>query len=290
MFHFIFTGLFSGKTSIKKVIFDKIPPYEVELDKQINNVYQTQLYSFGYCKLNIVEFPSSFTFEKNFKECEIFLIKCKVLIFIIDYNLSINQQTEYFKINILSILNKFKSISLYIFIHKIDNYSKNNILQSQYNDEANKIQYFIIKTYSQFDKTLNIDEFKKNFFITSIYDSSLYEAFSSILQNIIPQNQNFSFLIDLVCKNCNIDYAYLFDINNRFCLAYSSSLKKVNMFEICLNMIDFAVDMGNIYEDDDNKYEDNYNFDEDLDYSLEIKNFKNGLPDSKSIVFFKKVL
>ena len=291
MFHIILTGLFSGKTSIKKVIFDKIAPHEVELDKQINHEYQSHLYSFGYCKLNIIEFPSSFSYEKNAKECESFLMKCHVLIFIIDYNLSINQQTEYFKNNILPILNKYKLITLYIFIHKIDNYTKNNILQSQYNEEANKIQSFIVKTYSQFDKTLIIEELKKNFFITSIYDFTLYEAFSTILQNLIPQNQNFSFLIDLVCKNCNIDNAYLFDIKNRFCLACSEK-KKVNMFEICLNMIDFAMDMGNLYDDDEEnkkRGEDSDNFDEDLDYSLEIKNFKNGLQDSKSIVFFKYV-
>ena len=54
MFHIILTGLFSGKTSIKKVIFDKIAPHEVELDKQINHEYQSHLYSFGYCKLNLI--------------------------------------------------------------------------------------------------------------------------------------------------------------------------------------------------------------------------------------------
>ena len=294
MIQIIFTGKYSGKTSIRKVIFDKIPPYEVELNKQTNQEYHTQLYLFGYCKLNITELSSCFSFKKN-KEYEKYLIKCNILIFIIDYKESTKSQIDYFKENILPILNKYKPKFFYIFIHKIDNYNRNSILQSQYNDEANKIQNSIIKTYSEFDKTLDIDEFKKNFFITSIYDSSLYEAFSTILQNIIPQNQNLSILIDLVRKNCNIDNAYLFDINNKFCLAYSSLSKKGNMFEICLNMINFAVEMSNIYDENDesndnnNNDNDNDNFDEDMDYSLEIKNFKNGLPDSKSIVFFKYI-
>jgi hypothetical protein len=52
-------------------------------------------------------------------------------------------------------------------------------------------------------------------------------------------------------------------------------------------MIDFAVNMGNINEDEDNKINDN--FDEDLDYSLELDNYKNGLPDSKNIIFFKYI-
>ena len=296
MIQVIFTGLSSGKTSIKKVIFDKIPPYEVELykDTKPNQYYKSQIYSYGYCKMNITEFPSSYSYENDLKQSEVFLINCDILIFVIDYkkyNLSTDDQTNFFKNNILPIINKYKTISLYIFIHNIDNYNTNNIFQTQYNDD---IQNSIIKTYSEYNKAFNIDEFKKNFFKTSIYNSTLYEAFSSILQNILTQNRNLSILVDEVCKNSYIDNAYLFDINNKFCLAYYSSLKKVNMFDICLNMIDFAVNMGNIYEDDENNNKDkdnniNENFDEDLDYSIEINNFKNGLPDSKNIIFFKYI-
>ena len=286
MIQIIFTGLSSGKTSIKRVIFDKIPPYEVELNKEANQYYISQLYSFGYCKINLTEFPSSYSFENDLKKSETFLIKCDILIFVIDYkkyNLSTKDQTDYFKNNILPIINKYKAISLYIFIHNIDNYNTNSIFQTQYNDD---IQNSIIKTYSEYNK-INIDEFKKNFFKTSIYNSTLYEAFSSILQNTLIQNRNLSILVDEVCKNSFIDNAYLFDINNKFCLAYYSSLKKVNMFDICLSMIDFALNMCNIYEESDNKINDN--FDEDLDYSLEIDNYKNGLPDSKNIIFFKYI-
>ena len=78
--------------------------------------------------------------------------------------------------------------------------------------------------------------------------------------------------------------------------SYSSVSKKVNMFEVCLNMIDFALEMNTIYNDDngDNNVDNNENnnayiFDESSDYSLEIKNNKNGLPHSKSIVFFKHI-
>ena len=287
MINIIFTGLSSGKTSIKKVIFDKIPPYEVELNKEANHYYKSQLYSFGYCQMNITEFPSSYSFEGDLKESETFLIKCDILIFVIDYkkyNLSTKDQTDFFKNNILPILNKYKTISLYIFIHNIDNYNTNSIFTTQYNDD---IQSSIIKTYSEYNKAINIDDFKKNIFKTSIYNSTLFEAFSSILQNVLIQNRNLSILVDEVCKNSFIDNAYLFDINNKFCLAYYSSLKKVNIFDICLNMIDFAVNMGNINEDEDNKI--NGNFDEDLDYSLELNNYKNGLPDSKNVIFFKYI-
>ena len=47
MFQIIFAGSLSGKTSIKKVIFDKIPPYELELNKQKSIEYDNTLYNLG---------------------------------------------------------------------------------------------------------------------------------------------------------------------------------------------------------------------------------------------------
>ena len=287
MFQIIFAGSLSGKTSIKKVIFDKIPPYELELNKQKNIEYDNTLYNLGYCKLNIIEFPSSFSFAKAPKEYDKYLKLCNVLIFIVDYNPTKESKTEqmdYFKNNILPILNKYPSISLYIFIHKIDNYNCNSILQSQYNEEAKQIQSQIEQQmYPIFDE----DKLKNKLFITSIYDSTLIEAFSNILQNILPQNENLCILL----SNLGIKNSYIFDMNNKFCIAKDVEIGKdnENMFEICINMINFVIEMSHIYdENDDEKIidVDDDNFDEDMEYQLEIKNFKNGIPDSKSIVAF----
>ena len=288
MFQIIISGSLSGKTSIKKVIFDKLPPYELELNKQKNKKYANQLYSFGYCKLNIIEFPSTFSFSNNLKECDEYLKKCNVLIFIIDFNPSKEaktEQMEYFKNNILPILNTYSTISLYTFIHKIDNYNCNSILQSQYKEEARQIQSQIERNiYPKYEE----DKFKNKLFITSIYDSTLKEAFSSILQNIIPQNENLCILL----SNSGLKNSYIFDINNKFCLAKDVEMGKVNenMFEICINMINFVLEMTHIYDENDGEDKiidsDDDNFDEDMEYQLEIKNFKNGIPNSKSIVAF----
>ena len=209
------------------------------------------------------------------------------MIFIVDYNPTKESKTEqmdYFKNNILPILNKYPSISLYIFIHKIDNYNCNSILQSQYNEEAKQIQSQIEQQmYPIFDE----DKLKNKLFITSIYDSTLIEAFSNILQNILPQNENLCILL----SNLGIKNSYIFDMNNKFCIAKDVEIGKdnENMFEICINMINFVIEMSHIYdENDDEKIidVDDDNFDEDMEYQLEIKNFKNGIPDSKSIVAF----
>jgi hypothetical protein len=283
MFQIIFSGQLSGKTSIKKVIFDKIPPHVSEHFEQINKGYANKLYSLGYCKLNIIEFPSSFSFKKNFKECEQYLNKCNALIFIYDYNTEMDPQMDYFRNNILPIIIKYKNITLYIFIHKIDYFNCNSILQSQYIGEVKKIRSEIEQLiYPEYEE----DKFKNILFITSIYDSTLIEAFSTILQNMIPQNQNLCFLL----SKFGLKNSYIFDINNKFCLAKEIEMGKENenMFEICVNMIDFVMEMATIYDENEDKMidSDDDNFDENMEYQLEIKNLKNGIPDSKSIVAF----
>lgn len=282
MFQIIFSGQLSGKTSIKKLIFDKIPPHFRELCEQVSKEYDNKSYSFGYCKLNIIEFPSSFSFKNNFKECEKYLNKCNALIFVCDYNTK-NEQIDYFRENILPIINKYKNISLYIFIHKIDYYNCNYILKGQYNEEIRQIKSQIEhKIYPEYEE----DKFKNNLFMTSIHDSTLIEAFSTILQNMLPQNENLCILL----SKLGIKNSYIFDINNKFCLAKNVEIGKSNenMFEICVNMIDFVIEMAHIYDENEDKIIDfdDDNFDEDMEYQLEIKNLKNGIPDSKSIVAF----
>jgi len=205
------------------------------------------------------------------------------LIFIYDYNTEMDPQMDYFRNNILPIIIKYKNITLYIFIHKIDYFNCNSILQSQYIGEVKKIRSEIEQLiYPEYEE----DKFKNILFITSIYDSTLIEAFSTILQNMIPQNQNLCFLL----SKFGLKNSYIFDINNKFCLAKEIEMGKENenMFEICVNMIDFVMEMATIYDENEDKMidSDDDNFDENMEYQLEIKNLKNGIPDSKSIVAF----
>ena len=88
----------------------------------------------------IPQSDKSFSFKNNFKECEQYLNKCNALIFVYDYNTVIDQMMHYFRNNILPIISKYKNITLYIFIHKIDYFNCNSILQSQYIEEVKKIK------------------------------------------------------------------------------------------------------------------------------------------------------
>ena len=279
MMDIIITGASqSGKTSLKKVIFEKKYPYETVFNEPTKAPEKLQVESLGYCNLNLTEFPYTFTYEKCTDDCEDYLSKCQVLIFLIDTQNPINPQYDYFKNSILPIFAKHKTISLYVFLHKIDN---TNICQSDYNKQRGEIHSKMKQMCSQYQKDIGIDEINLNFYVTSIYNSTLFEAFSKIFQNMMPQNKNLSNLIDHLADSCGFEKAYLFDVFNKIYLAVDSSPNESQTYEMCSDIIDVVLDMSGIYGDQN---EDESYFDDNSTCSIKINsNFQN----AKCILFLK---
>ena len=281
MMDIIVTGVSqSGKTSLKKVIFEKKYPYETVFNDPTNKLENLHVESLGYCNLNFTEFPSTFYFNKSSVDYDTCLEKCKVLIFLIDTQIAPNSQYDYFKNGILPIFGKYKSISLYVFLHKIDN---TNLCQNDYNKQRGEIQSKIKQMCTQFQNDSNLDDININFYVTSIYNSTLFEAFSKIFQNMMPQNRNLSTLIDHLTDSCGFEKTYLFDVFNKIYLAVDSSPNESQTYEMCTDIIDVVLDMSGIYGDQKENEETDSYFDDSSTCSIKINAFNN----SKNILFLK---
>ena len=265
----------SGKTSIKKVIFKKNYPYETVYNEPTDKPESLQVDSFGYFYLNLTEFPSSFS-SKDANEYDKYLSIAQALIFVIDTQTPLNPQYDYLK-NIIQTLFKCKSsISLYIFLHKIDN---TNAGQTDYYKQRDEISMKV----EQICKEANLSDLKVSYFATSIYNSSLFEAFSKIFQ-YIPQNRNLSALIDHLANTCGFEKAFLFDVFNKICLASDSSPNGAQSYEICSDFIDLVLDVSGIYSDQKENGESDLCFDDNSICSIKINEINN---DSKNILFLK---
>ena len=266
----------SGKTSIKKVIFKKNYPYETVYNEPTDKPESLQVDSFGYFYLNLTEFPSSFS-SKDATEYDKYLSITQALIFVIDTQTPLNPQYDYLK-NIIQALIKYKSsISLYIFMHKIDN---TNAGQTDYYKQRDEISMKV----EQMCKEANLSDLKVNYFATSIYNSSLFEAFSKIFQ-YIPQNRNLSALIDHLANTCGFEKAFLFDVFNKIYLASDSSPNGAQSYEICSDFIDLVLDVSGIYSDQKENRESDLCFDDNSICSIKINSEINN--DSKNILFVK---
>lgn len=117
-----------------------------------------------------------------------------------------------------------------------------------------------------------------SFYLTSIYDHSIFEAFSKVVQKLIPQlptlenllnifisvcfifnshsnskSQSMSCLhllfINICCvfQHSGIEKAFLFDVVSKIYIATDSSPVDMQSYELCCDMIDVVIDVSCIY-------------------------------------------
>lgn len=86
-----------------------------------------------------------------------------------------------------------------------------------------------------------------HFHITSIYDHSIFESLSKIVQNLIPQLALLENLLDGLIASCGIEKAFLFDIVSKIYVATDSNPVDMQTYELCSDMIDVVIDVSCIY-------------------------------------------
>ena len=92
-----------------------------------------------------------------------------------------------------------------------------------------------------------LDQIHISFYLTSIYDHSIYEAFSKVIQKLIKQLPTLENLLNILCSNSAIEKAFLFDISSKIYIATDSSPVDMQTYELCTDMIDVTLDVLSIY-------------------------------------------
>lgn len=275
----IITGLSKvGKSSIKKVVFEKMSPHESVYLETSNIIESCTLDNLGYTYLVVRDYPFNYRYE-NANQTELkYLSTCGVLIYVIDSQDISDITFEHFKKVVLSVLQKNPKVQVDVFLHKLDGaYFLQNNTHSQRFQEINST---INKIFSevQIEKMANI-------YKTSIYDHSLFEAFSKIFQRLMPQNAMFSKLLDYLTNSCKFEKAYLFDVTNKIYIGVDNSPIDEQLYETCTDMIDVVLDMSGIYnENSDGMIKSS--FDENSNSIISINNVNKG-DDSKTYLYLR---
>jgi Ras-related GTP-binding protein C/D len=90
-------------------------------------------------------------------------------------------------------------------------------------------------------------EVELSFFLTSIYDHSIFEAFSKVIQQLIPQLPILENLLNILISTCVIEKAFLFDVVSKIYIATDSGPVDMKSYELCSDMIDVVIDISCIY-------------------------------------------
>ena len=139
---------------------------------------------------------------------------------------------------ILHLTRSYPDIKYTVFIHKTDS------LTEDFKDD----------TIRDITQRINDDLYDAglenppiSFYGTSIYDHSIYEAFSKVMQGLVPQLPTFEALLTTIYANCHFEKVYLFDVLSKIYIASDTTPSDDKAYELCSDYIDIIVDLSEVY-------------------------------------------
>ncbi|CAI4222335.1 unnamed protein product [Auanema sp. JU1783] len=227
----------SGKTSIRKVVFQKMSPNETLFVESTSRV-TSNVYKSSFIKFDTIEFPGQLPpFDQSVQPMDTFL-RCGALLYVIDAQDDLSEAlaklieyfTQAYEIN--------KKIKFEVFIHKVDGLTEEGRLDCQFD---------IFDRVKETFHNMGLQDLQPTYHLTSIYDHSIFEAFSKVVQNLVTQLPTLERLLDIFNQGSNVEKSFLFDVNSKIYIATDSNPVEMAAYELCCDMIDVAMDLSGIY-------------------------------------------
>ncbi|KAF2087156.1 hypothetical protein K490DRAFT_73966 [Saccharata proteae CBS 121410] len=226
----------SGKSSISSVVFHKLPPSETLYLETTTRIKKESMHSF--MDFQVWDFPGHLDyFDPAFDHDNIF-DEIGALIWVIDAQDEYLDAISRLNRTILNLQHSYPNINVEVFVHKVDGLSEDYKVDT-YRDIIQRVQ-----------DELSDNDYENapvSFYQTSIYDHSIFEAFSKVIQKLIPQLPTLESLLNSLCSTCRIEKAYLFDVLSKIYIATDTSPTDIGNYEVCSDYIDVVVDVSEIY-------------------------------------------
>jgi Ras-related GTP-binding protein C/D len=184
------------------------------------------------------DFPGQLEFLDPSFDIDAIFGEIGALIWVIDAQDDYLEAINRLNITILNLQEKYPDINIEVFIHKVDGISDDYKLDI-HRDIVQRIQ-----------DELSDNGFENapiNFHLTSIYNHSIFEAFSKVIQKLIPHLPTLEAMLNNLSHSCKFEKVYLFDVLSKIYIATDSSPMDMSSYEICSDYIDVIVDISEIY-------------------------------------------
>jgi Ras-related GTP-binding protein C/D len=238
----------SGKTSIQRVVFYKMSPHETLFLESTNTLDIKFIANNELVQFQVWDFPGEFEFKddidfngKALTEAQ-FFENCGALVFVIDAQDDPYHEALARLHDAVVCAHKYNpNICFEVFVHKVDG---DLFLSDEHRIECQRDIHEQI--YAELkDRKVDI---QLGFHLTSIYDHSVFEAFSKVVQKLIPQKlPTVVNLMDNLVAHCSLEKAFLFDVVSKIYIATDSNPVDMQSYELCSDMIDVVIDVSCIY-------------------------------------------
>ncbi|XP_061660482.1 ras-related GTP-binding protein C-like [Syngnathoides biaculeatus] len=228
----------SGKSSIQKVVFHKMSPNETLFLESTNKIYKDDISSSSFINFQIWDFPGQVDFCDPTFDSEMIFNGTGALIFVIDAQDDYMEALEKLQVTVSRAYKVNPDINFEVFIHKVDGLSDDHKIETQRD---------IHQRANDNLADASLEKVHLSFYLTSIYDHSIFEAFSKVVQKLIPQLPTLENLLNIFISHSGIEKAFLFDVVSKIYVATDSSPVDMQSYELCCDMIDVVIDVSCIY-------------------------------------------
>ena len=166
----------SGKSSIQKVVFHKMSPNETLFLESTNKIVKDEINNSSFVSFTIWDFPGQIDFFDDTFDSDQIFSGCGALVFVIDAQDDYMEALTKLTSTVTKAWKVNREIKFEIFIHKVDGLSEDHKIETQRDIQARALE-----------ELGDFQEVNLSFYLTSIYDHSIFEAFSKVVQKLIPQ-------------------------------------------------------------------------------------------------------
>ncbi|KAK9877914.1 hypothetical protein WA026_020138 [Henosepilachna vigintioctopunctata] len=228
----------SGKSSIQKVVFHKMSPNETLFLESTNKIVKDDINNSSFVQFQIWDFPGQIDFIDSTFDSDTIFGGCGALVFVIDAQDDYGDALDKLNLTVTKAFKVNHNIKFEVFIHKVDGLGDDFKMESQRD---------IHQRATDDLNDAGFDQIHLSFHLTSIYDHSIFEAFSKVVQKLIPQLPILENLLNILNTNSAIEKSFLFDVVSKIYIATDSTPVDMQSYELCCDMIDVVIDVSWIY-------------------------------------------
>ncbi|XP_006459064.1 hypothetical protein AGABI2DRAFT_217958 [Agaricus bisporus var. bisporus H97] len=230
----LFLGLHrAGKSSIHHVLFKDLPPKQTFYLETTMRIMKYPIDT--VIPLEIWDSPGNATPES----IGIPIGQFRSLIFVIDIRDLYNQPITKLMDFVTAAYQSNPNINIEVFVHK-----------SEKLPEDDKVENFRQIQERVTDRLLDHDYegVQPNFYLTSVYDHSLREAFSRVLHKLIDSLPYLEDMLNVFCANSQSPKAFLYDTKSRLYIATDASPVDSAAHHLCCDYLEMLTSFGSLYK------------------------------------------
>eukprot|EP00043_Microstomoeca_roanoka_P025815 m.9983 g.9983 ORF g.9983 m.9983 type:complete len:350 (-) comp5888_c0_seq1:454-1503(-) len=232
----------SGKSSIAKVVFHKMSPNETMFLETTRTIDQDTVPANSFLNLQVWDCPAQVDFLDDIYDKQQIFGHPGAIVFVIDAQDEFRRATATLCNLVQEAYSINNNLNFEVLIHKVDglgNEDKRTITQ-QIHEAVHDGLYGV--------------DVQISFYLTSIFDVSIFEAMSKISQKLIPQFLGMQGMLDTLSGRCGLLKGFLFDVSTKIYVATDSRTVELSLYEACSDSIDLVTDISGVYSENESQF------------------------------------